>query len=79
MAIGNGISNVDIENFFENEKNDDLKKNFMGVYSSNSITKYIYFYEIIKEKDAKCPFAIFNTDRENNPGTHWWSFLDIYP
>ena len=79
MASGNGISNADIENFFENEKNDDLKKNFMGVYSSNSITKYIYFYEIIKEKDAKCPFAIFNTDRENNPGTHWWSFLDIYP
>ena len=79
MASGNGISNVDIENFFENEKNDDLKKNFMAVYSSNSITKYIYFYEIIKEKDAKCPFAIFNTDRENNPGTHWWSFLDIYP
>ena len=79
MASGNGISNVDIENFFENEKNDDLKKNFMGVYSSNSITKYIYFYEIIKEKDAKCPLAIFNTDRENNPGTHWWSFLDIYP
>ena len=79
MASGNGISNVDIENFFENEKNDDLKKNFMGVYSSNSITKYIYFYEIIKEKNAKCPFAIFNTDRENKPGTHWWSFLDIYP
>ena len=77
MASGNGISNVDIENFFENEN--DLKKNFMGVYSSNSITKYIYFYEIIKEKNAKCPFAIFNTDRENKPGTHWWSFLDIYP
>ena len=51
----------------------------MGVYSSDSITKYINFYEIIKERRAKCQLAIFNTDRENKPGTHWWSFLDIYP
>ena len=32
-----------------------------------------------KRKRAKYPFAIFNTDRENKPGTCWWSFLDIYP
>ena len=51
----------------------------MGVYSSNSITKYIKFYNIIKEKRAKYPFAIFNTNRENKPGTHWWRFLDIHP
>ena len=37
MASGNGISNADIENFFENEKNDDLNKKFMGVYSLHSI------------------------------------------
>ena len=79
MTTGNGITNIDIEKFFENETNDDLKKNFMGVYSSDSITKYINFYEIINEKRAKYPFAIFNTDRENKPGMCWWSFLDIYP
>ena len=50
----------------------------MGVYSSNSIAKYIKFYEIIKAKNWEYPFAIFNEDRENKPGTHWWSFLDIY-
>ena len=33
----------------------------------------------MKEKTAKYPFEIFNTDKENKPGTHWWSFLDIYP
>ena len=22
-------------------------------------------------------FAIFNTDKHNEPGTHWWSFMDI--
>ena len=79
MAGRSWISNVGIENFFENEKkNGDLKKNFMDVNSSNSITKYINFYEIIKVKNAKHSFAFFNTDRENKPGTHWWSFLDIY-
>ena len=47
--------------------------------SSDSITKYINFHDIIKERRANYPFAIFNIDRENKPRTHWWSFLDIYP
>ena len=49
----------------------------MGTYSVDSIKKYINFYEIIKKRKAKYPFAIFNTDRENEPGIHWWSFVDI--
>ena len=53
MASGNEISNVDIEKFFENKMSDDLEKIFMDVYSSNSITKYTNFYEIIKEKNRK--------------------------
>ena len=24
-------------------------------------------------------FAIFNRDRNNKVGQHWWSFLDIHP
>ena len=79
MACGNGITNIEIEKLFDDETNEDLKRNFMGVYSSDSITKYINFYDIIKEKKAKHSFAIFNTDRESKPGTHWWSFLDIHP
>ena len=51
----------------------------MGTYSIDSITKYIDFYEIIKKRNAKHPFAIFNTDKENQPGIHWWGFLDINP
>ena len=50
----------------------------MGVYSMDSITRYINFYEIIKKRNAKYPFAIFNTDRHNEPGTHWQSFMDIH-
>ena len=42
----------------------------MGTYSIDSITKYINFYEIIKRRSAKYPFAIFNTDKENQPGIH---------
>ena len=76
---GNGISNIDIEKFFSNEGNDDLKKNYMGVYSSNNLTRYINFHDVINERNAKYPFAIFNTDRNNKAGMHWWSFLDIHP
>ena len=78
MTSRNGIIDTEVEKIFNNEMNNDLKRNFMGVDSSDSITKYINFYNIIKEKRAKYPFAIFNADRENKTGTHWWSFLDIY-
>ena len=77
--MGDGISNFDTENFFDNEHNEDIKKSFMGVYSIDNVTKYINFYEIVKHKNGKYPFAIFNTDEHNKPGTHWWSFLDIQP
>ena len=50
----------------------------MGIYSMHSITRYINFYEIIKKRNAKYPFA-FYTDRHNELGTHWWSFMDIHP
>ena len=73
-----GISNIKIEKFFNDEQNEDLKKSYMGVYSMDSITRYVKFYEIIRKRNAKYPFAIFNTDRHNEPGTHWWSFMDIY-
>ena len=72
------ISNVDIENFFENQ-DEDIKRNFMGVYSSNSITKFINYSKIMKGKDSVYLFVIFNTDGSNKPGTHWWSFLNIEP
>ena len=79
MTSWNGINNINIEKFFDNETNDDLKRNFMGVYSSDSITKCIKFYNIIKERRAKYLFAIFDTGRENKAGAHWWSFLGIHP
>ena len=51
----------------------------MGTYSIDSITKYIHFCEIMKNRSNKYRFAIFNTDKYTQPGKHWWSFLDIQP
>ena len=39
--MSKGIANLEIDKFFENEENQDLKNNYMGVYSIDSITKYI--------------------------------------
>ena len=78
--MSDGITNSQIENFFQKDENEDLKKNFIGVFSMDYITRFIKFHKLIKEKrKGKYPFAIFNTDPHNKPGTHWWSFLDIQP
>ena len=76
--MSKGLSNFQIDDFFKDEENEELK-NYMSTYSIDSITKYINFYEIIKRRNAKYPFAIFNTGKKNEPGVHWWSFLDIDP
>ena len=77
--MNKGLSNFWIDDFFSDEQNEESKNNYKGTYSMNSITKYINFHEIIKRRNDKCQFAIFNTDKENEPGVHWWSFTDIYP
>ena len=50
MASRNGITNIEIEKFFDDETNEELKRDFMGVYSSDSITKYVNFYNIKKKE-----------------------------
>ena len=30
-------------------------------------------------KGSIYPFTILNTDRSTQPGTHWWSILNIHP
>ena len=76
-----GITNLEINKFFEKEENQYIKNNYMGVYSMDSITRYINFYEIMRKRNAKYPFAIFNTDKHNKPGVfqYWWSFMNIHP
>ena len=74
-----GISNEAIDDFFEKVNDDDIKNNFIGVFSSNKINKFISYHSIIKDRKVKYPFIIMNTDRSDRPGTHWWSFLDLHP
>ena len=45
--MSKGLSNFQIDDFFKDEENDDLKNNYMGTYSIDSISKYINFYELI--------------------------------
>ena len=73
-----GISNETIVKFFENETDDDLKKNFVCVFPSNYVTRFISFHETMIAKN-RYPFVIMNTDQSNKNGTHWWSFLDLHP
>ena len=75
-----GISNEAIDDFFEKIDDNDLRNNFIGVFPSNQINKFISHHSIIKNKPkVKYPFIIMNTDRSDRDGTHWWSFLDLHP
>ena len=74
------ISNEAIEDFFEKVNDEDLKNNFIGVFPSNYINRFISYHSIIKDRlKVKYPFIITNTDRSDRAGTHWWSFLDLHP
>ena len=64
-----GISNLTIEEFIKKE-NDNFKKNFIGIFPSNFITRFIAFHQLIKEKRGSYPFMIINTDRSNKKGIH---------
>ena len=52
------LSNFQIDKCFRDEKNKEIKKNYMGVYYMDKITKYINFYEIIKRKNGKYSYLI---------------------
>ena len=70
-----GLSNFDIEEIFNKANNSDLLQNFVGVFPSNKMNKFLDLKKMMKGK--KYPFLIANTDRSDKQGTHWWSILDI--
>ena len=73
-----GISNFQIENAIQNIRDNDLIDNFVGVFFSNYMIKFIDYASMISDK-GKYPFIIANTDNSEKPGVHWWSILDIEP
>ena len=70
-----GISNFEIEPVFKEINSDDLNENFLAVFPSDKINKFIMFERMMPGK--KYPFIISNTDRSDKNGTHWWSILNI--
>ena len=56
-----GISNETIVNFFENETDNDLKINFVDVFPSNYVTRFISSHEMMTQKN-RYPFVIMNMD-----------------
>ena len=55
--------------------------NFVGVFPSNHINKFINHAAMISEKNGKYPFVIVNIDssEKGGRGMHWWSIVDIEP
>ena len=74
-----GISNFQIEEALKNIKDEDIYNNFVGIFPSNYINKFIDHASMISDKKGKYPFIIANTDSSSKSGTHWWSILDIEP
>ena len=74
-----GISNFQIENAVKQISDEDLLNNFVGVFPSNYMNKFINHAAMIEDKKGKYPFIIANTDASDKTGTHWWSILDIEP
>ena len=74
-----GISNFQIEDAIKKIGDKDLSKNFVGVFPSNYMNKFINHAAMIEDKKGKYPFIIANTDSSEKKGLHWWTILDIEP
>ena len=76
--MSGGISNYQIENAFKKVGDEDLLDNFVGVFPSDFMNKFINHAVMIEDGD-KFHFIIANTDASDKPSVHWWSILDIEP
>ena len=74
-----GISNSQIEDVIKRISDKDLLNNFVGVFPSDHMKRFINHSAMIEEKKGKYPFIIANTDDSDKKGTHWWSILNIEP
>ena len=73
------MSNFQIKNVLQNINDEDIKDNFVVVFPSNHMNKFINHTAMISKKKGKYPFVIVNTGSSEKGGTHWWSILDIEP
>ena len=73
------ISNFQIEDAINKIGDEDLLNNFVGVFPSNYMNKFINHVAMIEDKEGKYSFMIANTDSDDKKGVHWWSVLNIEP
>lgn len=59
-------------------EDEDINNNFIGVFPSNHMNKFIN-QAAMSEKSGKYPFIIINIDISNKGGTRWGSILDMEP
>ena len=62
------ITNFEIEIIFKEMNNADINDNFLGVFPSDKIKKFVMFEKMMPEK--KYSFIISNIDRQDQPGEH---------
>ena len=65
-----GISNFQIEDAIKKISDEDRLNNFVGVFPSNHMYKFINHSAMLEEKKSKYPFIIANTDDSSEKGTH---------
>ena len=73
-----GISNYQIKELLKKIGDEDLLENFVRVFPSNYMNKFINHAAMISDR-GKYPFIIVNTDASDRSGVHWRSILDIEP
>ena len=64
------MSNFQIEDAIKNIGDKDLIDNFVGVFISNYMNKFIDHAAMIPDK-GKYTFIIANTDSSDKSGVHW--------
>ena len=55
--MSNGINNLQIEEAFKNTEDGDINNNFVGVFPSNYMNKFIDHKMMISEKKGKVPIS----------------------
>ena len=65
-----GIDNVQIENFIK-KSGDNISENFAGVFPADETNRFNHLRTGIKNKGAKYPFMIVNTDPADKDGWYW--------
>ena len=73
---GFGVTTLELEHFFISNGS-TMESQFVGVFLADEKDKnFLKFSENMKQKKAKYPFMIANTDPAAKSDTHWWSLLD---